>query len=126
MFSTVDGLRFLQFARFPKSSEGEERYVVPILECGEAVFWYTIPSFSVITVKLRKNTFQCFVPEDSGDAAHPAVRDVHGFIKDHPSLDMTYPAEITVGYSGDEACLVVYMACIITIAICRLVNLRRA
>ncbi len=79
--------------------------MVPLLECS-AAFWYTIPSFSVLSVKLRRIKFQCFVPDDSGVAELPAVKIVDGFIKDHPSLDRTYPAEITVDYSGDGACLV--------------------
>ena len=86
------------------SDEGEKRSVVPLLKCGETVIPYTIPSFSVLTVHLRKIKFQCFVPDDFGFAA---VKIVDGFIKDHPSLtDRIYPAEVTVGYSGDEACLV--------------------
>ena len=70
------------------SDEGEKRSVVPLLKCGETVIPYTIPSFSVLTVHLRKIKFQCFVP---------AVKIVDGFIKDHPSLtDRIYPAEVTI------------------------------
>lgn len=97
------------------SDEGEKRSVVPLLECSEAVTLYTIPSFSVLTVKLRKIKLQCFVADDSGV---PAVKIVDGFIKDHFSLNRAYPAEITVGYSGDGACLVsVCCSIIITIII---------
>ena len=39
--------------RFYTNAEGEEITVIPILECGE-VLSYTIPSFSVVTVKMRR------------------------------------------------------------------------
>ena len=36
---------------------GEERMLVPILQCGE-LYGYTIPSFSVITVEMRRIKYQ--------------------------------------------------------------------
>ena len=36
---------------------GEERMLVPILQCGE-LYSYTIPSFSVITVEMRRIKYQ--------------------------------------------------------------------
>lgn len=84
------------------TADGEEITLVPVLECGEVIF-YTIPSFSVLTVKLRKIKYQCNVPDATGN---PVVKVVDGFIKDDPSLNRPYPAEVAVGSSCVNACLV--------------------
>ena len=83
------------------TSEGEEITVVPVLECGE-LMTNSIPSFSVLTVKLRRIKYQCNVNE----AGKPAVKIVDGFIRDDPSLNRLYPAEVAVGSSHNSACLV--------------------
>ena len=57
MVPTTRGLKMASFSCYT-STEGEEITVVPILECGE-VLSYTIPSFSVVTVKMRKVKYQC-------------------------------------------------------------------
>ena len=44
-----------------KTADGELWNSIPLLECG-ATCLYTIPEFSVITVKLRMVKFQCFIP----------------------------------------------------------------
>ncbi len=40
------------------------------------------------------------------EAGNPVVKIVGGFIKDDPSLNCSYPSEVAVGSSCDDACLV--------------------
>lgn len=84
------------------TSDGEKITIVPVLECGEVID-YTIPSFSVITVKLRKMKYQCNVSDEAGNSVFKIA---DGFIKDDPSLNRSYPAEVVVGSSDDSACLI--------------------
>ena len=58
---------------------GDVFLVVPLLEC-EETFEYTIPSFPVITVQLRKVRYQAY----NDDGGTTAVLD--GFIRDDPVL----------------------------------------
>ena len=52
------------FALVANCETGEEQVIVPILRIGKIVS-YTIPSFSVITVKLREIKYQCQLPDKS-------------------------------------------------------------
>ena len=64
---------------------------------------YTIPSFSVVTVKMRKVKYQCNV-SDHGTGRDLSILD--GFIKDDPSLDCLYPTEVAIKSNCRCACLV--------------------
>ncbi len=59
---------------------------------------YTIPSFSVITVQMRKIKYECIVDE--------GTKILDGFIKDSPSLQRIYPSELLVKISCEKACYV--------------------
>ena len=89
--------------RFYTNAEGEEITVIPILECGE-VLSYTIPSFSVVTVKMRRVKYQCNVSDEA--MGTKTVKVVDGFMKDDPSLDRSYPAEVAIMSNSKNACLV--------------------
>ena len=102
MAPTTRGLKMASFS-CSTSTEGEEITVVPILECGE-VLSYTIPSFSVLTVKMRKVKYQCNV-SDHGTGTN-IVKVVDGFMKDDPSLDHLYPTEVAIKSNCRCACLV--------------------
>lgn len=80
------------------TENGEEWDSVPVLECGE-VYSYTIPGFSVITVSLRRLRYQCIMPDQS-------IKVVDGFVRDDPSLQRVYPAEMMVEMSCENACIV--------------------
>ena len=70
-----------------------------ILGCYET-YLYTIPSFSVITVIIRRIKYQCIQPDQS-------TKVVDGFIRDDPSLDSRlYPIEASVAIGLDNACIV--------------------
>ena len=84
------------------SLEGKEITVVPVLECGELIS-YTIPSFSVLTVNLRRIKYQCTVPDETGA---PIIKIVDGFIKDDVSLKRSYPAEAAISSHDHHACLI--------------------
>ena len=56
------------------SLEGKEVTVVPVLECGELIS-YTISSFSVLTVNLRRIKYKCTVPDETGA---PTIKIVGG------------------------------------------------
>ena len=80
-------------------STGQERNTVPILECKER-YSYRIPSFSVLTVLLRRMKYEVVMP--NGDA-----KIVDGFIKDDPSLQRVYPAVLSIEDNNfDAACVV--------------------
>ena len=81
-----------------KTADGELWNSIPLLECG-ATCLYTIPEFSVITVKLRRVKFQCFMPNHT-------TKVIDGFIRDDPSLDRVYPTEVMVQASSENACIV--------------------
>ena len=89
--------------RFYTNAEGEEITVIPILECGE-VLSYTIPSFSVVTVKMRRVKYQCNVSDEA--MGTKTVKVVDGFMKDDPSLDRSYPAEVAIMSNSKNSCLV--------------------
>ena len=65
---------------------------VPVLECGDKHV-YTVPSFPVLSVEIRK----FILPEESFVV-------VDGFIRDDPSLERTYPAELYVETNSSNAC----------------------
>ena len=79
------------------TGDGEKHNSVPVVECGD-LYTYTIPSFSVITVKMRRIRYECIVDE--------ATMIVDGFIKDTPSLQRLYPSELFVNVSCEKACYV--------------------
>ena len=70
------------FALVANCETGEEQVIVPILRIARVVS-YTIPSFSVITVKLRKVKYQCQLPDKS-------LHTVDGFIREDLSLQRSY------------------------------------
>ena len=72
--------------------------IVPILRIGKIVS-YTIPSFSVITVKLREIKYQCQLPDNS-------LHTVDGFIREDLSLQRSYTAEVLVKKGSEKACMV--------------------
>lgn len=73
-------------------------YTVPILECKDRCF-YRIPSFSVVTVVLRRMKYEVVTP--NGDA-----KILDGFIKDDPSLNRVFPAEVSISDNFDAACTI--------------------
>jgi hypothetical protein len=75
--------------------EGEQSLDICLLEVGEKLA-YTVPSFPVLTVSLRKMKFKV--------ASNPGVFD--GFIRDCPSLERSYPALTVVG-EGPQDCFFV-------------------
>ena len=80
------------FAVVANCETGEEQVNVPILR----IVSYTIPSFSVITVKLREIKYQCQLPDKSLD----------GFIREDLSLQRSYPAEVLLKKGSKNACMV--------------------
>ena len=90
-------LVMIEFVSY-KTADGELWNSIPLLECG-ATCLYTIPEFSVITVKLRRVKFQCFMPNHT-------TKVIDGFIRDDPSLDRVYPTEVMVQASSENACIV--------------------
>ena len=74
---------------FYTTASGIERARVPVLSCSSAVHLYTIPSFPVVQVRLKQIQFQALKPD--GSSIH-----VDGFIRDDPSLNRIYPAELSV------------------------------
>ena len=87
------------------SATGSERLLVPVLSCGTEVHLYTIPRFPVIQVQLRQIKFEM----DSPDGG---VIQVDGFIKDDPSLNRIYPAELSCAVPVDST----YEACCVTVS----------
>ena len=61
---------------------------------------YTVPSFPVLSVELRKIKYQFILPDES-------IAVVDGFVHDDPSLKRTYPTELYVETSLKNACCVV-------------------
>ena len=86
------------FALVANCETGEEQVIVPILSIGKVVS-YTIPSFSVITVKLREVKYQCQLPDKS-------LAVVNGFIREDLSLQRCYRAEVLVKKGSENACVV--------------------
>ena len=75
------------------------RVLVPVLECGGLVL-YTIPSFSVLTVNLRRIKYQGYLSDGR-------LKVVDGFIRDERSLlEHNYPSQIVVKISATESCYV--------------------
>ena len=95
----LEGLMMASF-RFYTNAEGEEITVIPILECGEV-----LSSFSVVTVKMRRVKYQCNVSDEAMGTKTVKVV-VDGFMKDDPSLDRSYPAEVAIMSNSKNACLV--------------------
>ena len=56
-------------------------------------YCYTIPSFSVITVKMTRIKYQVDLHDGS-------TKNLDGFIRDDPSLQRQYPAEVSVEVSS--------------------------
>ena len=82
--------------QIPSSRENE--VTMTILEAGR-LYFYRIPSFAVITVKLRRLKYECTTLDGS-------VKVVDGFIRDDPSLNRPFPAKITFGIGCEYACTV--------------------
>ena len=79
--------------------DGRQYSLIPLVECKEALE-YTIPSFSVITVDVRRVRYQVIL--EGGSAAI-----VDGFIKDIEELNTRiFPTRIAVELSSNNACLV--------------------
>ena len=72
-----------------RTSEGELRVLAPVLSCSTEVHLYTIPSFAVVQVQLRRIKYQLH------KSLSRAVITLDGLIKDDPSLDRLYPAELS-------------------------------
>ena len=89
------------FALVANCETGEEQVIVPILRIGKIVS-YTIPSFSVITVKLREIKYQCPLPDKF-------LHTVDGFIREDQSLQRSYPAEVLVKNLRDQKMLAWWM-----------------
>ena len=87
------------------NASGSERLLVPVLTCGTEVHLYTIPSFPVIQVHLRQIKFEM-------NTADGGVIQVDGFIKDDPSLNRMFPAELSCAVPVDPT----YEACCITVS----------
>lgn len=83
------------------ASTGEERVLVPLLECGEP-YSYTVPSFSVITVQMRRIKYQYI----TGEGVAEVTRVADGFIREDQSLQRLYPAEVSVKVDSASACVV--------------------
>lgn len=62
------------------------------------MYSYTIPSFSVITVKMRRIRYECIIEEKK--------EFLDGFIRDDTSLQRLYPSELLVKISPEKACYV--------------------
>ena len=103
MAPTTRGLKMASFSCYTIIQKVKKITVVSILECGE-VLSYTIPSFSVVTVKMRKVKYQCNV-YDHGTGTN-IVKVVDGFMKDDPSLDCLYPTEVAIKSNCRCACLI--------------------
>ena len=67
---------------------GEMRMLVPILVCGD-LYSYIIPSFSVVTVEMRRIKYELLL-----EHGQPTI--VDGFIRDNPSLQRLYPAQLSI------------------------------
>ena len=72
------------------ASTGEKWVLVPTLTCGE-LYAYKIPSFSVVTVLMRRITCKYQLLLQDGK---PKV--VDGFIREELSLKRFYPAQVSV------------------------------
>ena len=72
------------------TSSGEERNLVMLLECGE-LYEYTVPSFPVISVELRRIKYESIIPDGK------STKVVDGFIREDASLKHSFPADITIG-----------------------------
>lgn len=81
------------------TSSGEERNLVTLLECGE-LYEYTIPSFPVISVELRRMKYESIMPDGK------STKVVDGFIREDASLKRSFPADITIGEGYRHACIV--------------------
>ena len=90
--------------------DGRHYSLIPLVECKEALE-YTIPSFSVITVDVRRVRYQVIL--EGGSAAI-----VDGFIKDIEELNTRiFPTRIAVELSSNNACLVQVKAKVFFISI---------
>ena len=84
--SSMDSTRMLSYT----TATGEERMLVPVVECGE-LYSYTVPSFSVLHVNIRRIKYETILSDGT------TTMIVDGFIRDDPSLLRTYPVELSVG-----------------------------
>ena len=66
----------------------ETRVLVPILACGD-LYSYTIPSFSVVTVEMRRIKYELLLED-----GQPRI--VDGFIRDDISLQRLYLAQLSI------------------------------
>ena len=71
------------------ASEGEVCVLAPVLSYSTVVHLYMIPSFAVVQVQLRRIKYQLI------NSLSQAVITVDGLIRDDPSLDRLYPAELS-------------------------------
>ena len=81
------------------TSSGEERNLVTFLECGE-LYEYSVPSFPVISVELRRMKYESIMPDGK------STKVVDGFIREDTSLKRSFPADITIGEGYQHACIV--------------------
>lgn len=88
------GPRFVSYI----TDTGEKRMLVPILACG-GLHLYTIPSFPVVTVEMRRIKYQLYLED-----GHPKI--VDGFIRDDPSLQRLYPAQLSIEVNPLKATVV--------------------
>ena len=77
---------------------GEIRMLVPILVCGD-LYSYTIPSFSVVTVEMRRIKYELLLED-----GQPKIIDE--FIRDDPSLQRLYPAQLSIEMNPLKATIV--------------------
>ena len=68
-------------------------------ECGE-LYEYTVPSFPVISVELRRMKYESIMPNGK------STKVVDGFIREDTSLKRSFPADITIGEGYRHACIV--------------------
>lgn len=69
------------------TSSGEERNLVTLLECGE-LYEYTVPSFPVISVELRRMKYESIMPDGK------STKVVDGFIREDASLKRSFPGTL--------------------------------
>ena len=76
----------------------ETRMLVPVLVCGD-LYSYTVPSFSVVTVEMRRIKYQLFLEDGQSKI-------VDGFIRDDPSLQRLCPAQLLIEMNPLKATIV--------------------
>ena len=71
------------------TASGERRLIIPVLECGD-LYSYTVPSFPVVNVKMRRIKYQVILPDGE------STKIVDGFIREDPSLQRAYPIKLSI------------------------------